>query len=120
MSIRRNPDAQRNTLDEILGIDFDRLRTEAAPATDDRRDGAGAAVDRTSASATVFDPDDDHRIHELSCSVPATFDGDGNPETRGSSSPTSTRLNNAPRPRISSFIPRSSRVSWWTRAIRST
>ena len=81
MSIRHTPDAQHYTLDEILRIDFDRLCADAASADDDRYDGTDSAVDRTSASATVFNPDVDHRIHELGCSVPATFYGDGDPET---------------------------------------
>ena len=81
MSIRRTPDAQHYTLDEILRIDLDRLCAGAASADDDRHDGAGVAGDRSSASAAVFNPDVDHRIDELGCSVPATFDGDGKPET---------------------------------------
>jgi excisionase family DNA binding protein len=81
VSIRRTINAQPYTLDEILGIDFDRLRAGSAPAADDRRDECGAPADRTWVSATAFNPDVDHRIDELGCSVPATFDGDGNPET---------------------------------------
>lgn len=64
MSIRRTINAQPYTLDEILGIDFDRLRAGSAPAVDDRRDECGAPADRTWVSATAFNPDDEHQLHE--------------------------------------------------------
>jgi excisionase family DNA binding protein len=64
MSIRRTPDAQHYTLDEILRIEFDRVCAGAAAADDDRHDGAGVAGDRSSASAAVFNPHDEHQPYE--------------------------------------------------------